>query len=490
MFDKSKPLFTIIIPVYNCERYIEKSIHSALNQTYDNKQIIVIDDCSDDKTVDVIMQLLDKIDRSKHIFSFIQNPQNIGKFKSINNVLKNITTDYFLILDGDDYLINKRLEYDHNVLVESKLTGLNMVYGIQSKYVRYNYETKKQVSQVMYGENIITWAYSLVKTIGFYNENRFGGDSDFLIRFYYFYNKTKHFVKYDVLTYWAVQRSDSLTGVYSLKLREKYIKEFHCVYKLKSNDLISDCAVLTTHNFYQLIRSLQFFHNSISNANMECWVDIEFYKKCYVELKSMNLKDVKKHWETIGCAENRLCNLYMFYAKYPNFDHKPYIGEGSVFKTRYQVYGWVYMGVDFGSKYLNKLYNDTKLNFCTKTPTLCLYKNIDHLINTHQIKRIGFSASQLMFSDIIKCTKCTDYQPNTDRYDNVLFYISNNLDEKTFYTICEHNAQCVVLWKIEGCNKTMYVDRLLYYRNIEHIGMGKDSVQTINSWGFNCMSYL
>ena len=55
------PLISVIIPVYNVELYVEKAINSILNQTYSNLQIIIIDDCSTDRTYEIV-QNISKLD--------------------------------------------------------------------------------------------------------------------------------------------------------------------------------------------------------------------------------------------------------------------------------------------------------------------------------------------------------------------------------------------------------------------------------------------
>ena len=51
------PLVSIIIPLYNTEKYIEKAINSVINQTYKNWQLIVIDDCSTDDSLNIVLKI-------------------------------------------------------------------------------------------------------------------------------------------------------------------------------------------------------------------------------------------------------------------------------------------------------------------------------------------------------------------------------------------------------------------------------------------------
>ena len=61
MKDKMKmPLVSVIMPAYNAARYIGEAIKSVVNQTYDNWELIVIDDGSKDNTVEIVKQLAEK----------------------------------------------------------------------------------------------------------------------------------------------------------------------------------------------------------------------------------------------------------------------------------------------------------------------------------------------------------------------------------------------------------------------------------------------
>ncbi len=55
-----KPLATVIVPAYNAEKYIARCLDSIIHQTYENVEILVIDDGSSDKTADIVESMADK----------------------------------------------------------------------------------------------------------------------------------------------------------------------------------------------------------------------------------------------------------------------------------------------------------------------------------------------------------------------------------------------------------------------------------------------
>ena len=91
---------SIIIPVYNGEKYIAQSIESALNQTYKNIEVIVVNDGSSDNTEKIVLEYGDKI---KYI-----RKENGGVASALNVGIKNMTGDFFSWLSHDDlYYPNK-----------------------------------------------------------------------------------------------------------------------------------------------------------------------------------------------------------------------------------------------------------------------------------------------------------------------------------------------------------------------------------------------
>lgn len=95
-------LISVIIPVYNGERYIHECFDSIINQTLgiENIEVIVVDDSSTDNSVEIIQQYVEKYESFKLIN---QNP-NQGCGPARNLGLKHVTSDYVTYLDCDDYI--------------------------------------------------------------------------------------------------------------------------------------------------------------------------------------------------------------------------------------------------------------------------------------------------------------------------------------------------------------------------------------------------
>lgn len=100
-----KPKFSVIIPVYNAEKYIKRSISSVVNQTYKNIEIILIDDGSQDKSRDICEEYSKNDNRIKVIYQ-----KNSGVSVSRNVGIKNSIAPYIIFVDSDDWIENNMLE--------------------------------------------------------------------------------------------------------------------------------------------------------------------------------------------------------------------------------------------------------------------------------------------------------------------------------------------------------------------------------------------
>ena len=94
-----KPLVSVIIATYNREKYIGQAIKSVLNQTYKNREVIIVDDSSTSKTQDIVSEIDQRDTRIVHI----KNKNRIGFVKSLNKGIRMAEGKYIARLDDDDF---------------------------------------------------------------------------------------------------------------------------------------------------------------------------------------------------------------------------------------------------------------------------------------------------------------------------------------------------------------------------------------------------
>ena len=93
-----KDLVSIILPVYNCEKYIKQTIASVINQTYQNFELLIVNDCSTDKSLEEIKNATKNIQEKIQIFNL---KQNSGVATARNLALEHAQGEFITYLDGD-----------------------------------------------------------------------------------------------------------------------------------------------------------------------------------------------------------------------------------------------------------------------------------------------------------------------------------------------------------------------------------------------------
>ena len=104
-------LFNLVVPFFNCEKYIKKCLDSILRQTHKRYQVQVIDDCSSDDSYEIAASICSNYEN----FKIIKNSKRIGALNNIYNSLsikiEEPTKTIDLIIDGDDYLYSSDVLY-------------------------------------------------------------------------------------------------------------------------------------------------------------------------------------------------------------------------------------------------------------------------------------------------------------------------------------------------------------------------------------------
>ncbi len=131
---------SVIIPCYNQENYIAQCLDSVLTQTFQDYEIIVINDGSTDKSLDIIQTYVDKYTQIKLI-----NQSNQGVIAARNNGISQAQGAYIYPLDGDDKIAPTCLEKLYHAMQENKgdvIYSDNEYFGCKTGKIRYLKPTK------------------------------------------------------------------------------------------------------------------------------------------------------------------------------------------------------------------------------------------------------------------------------------------------------------------------------------------------------------
>ena len=232
-----KPLVSVLMPNYNCEKYVKLAIESILKQTYENFELLILDDCSSDNSWEVILEYTKK---DKRIKSF-RNEKNLGIVRTRNKLFDFIDkkSKYFALMDSDDISHGRRLEAQVEFLEENgEFVGcgsfLEYFWDGKDRRLKRYYETDfeklKQVSLIKspFPQPTMMINIEVLKNVGKYNEKyEVCEDWDFWMRILQKYKMTNI---EKVLYYYRQSESQSkskklkLTILNGIKIKLKYMK--------------------------------------------------------------------------------------------------------------------------------------------------------------------------------------------------------------------------------------------------------------------------
>ena len=111
-------LVSIITPLYNGKNYIEETMTSVVNQTYENWEMIIVDDCSSDGSAEVVETYIH--DHQEQRIRLLHNRENLGVANTRNAGMKEAKGQYICFLDSDDLWKAKKLEHQ---ISENQIKG-------------------------------------------------------------------------------------------------------------------------------------------------------------------------------------------------------------------------------------------------------------------------------------------------------------------------------------------------------------------------------
>ncbi len=203
---------SVIMPAFNAEKTIELAMHSILNQTWKNLELIVINDCSTDDT----FALINKVASMDKRVKVIDNPCNVGAYVSKNLGLKIASGDYITGHDSDDWAHPQRLEQHYQLIQLEELppraSNTRMIRMEENGYLPI-YKTSNFCHDGVLRIASITCMFEvnfLRYTLGGWDCARFGADSEIISRCEMFLGE--EFKNYELLSMVCLDEPTSLTN--------------------------------------------------------------------------------------------------------------------------------------------------------------------------------------------------------------------------------------------------------------------------------------
>lgn len=208
---------SIIIPIYNAEKYIKRCLDSIFRQSYDDYEIICVNDCSPDKSRDIILKYVHKYPNR---IRFLENERNTGPGLCRDWGIKEANGTYVTFIDSDDYIANDFLK---TYMDEMKKSDYDIVIGGYIKDIAGKYKpylVKDSAWSVF--SYTIGWAKLYKKDFLIKNNIEFSNircGEDILFSMSVFFNDPKYsIIKYAGYYYYFNEKSTTSTLSFDKKL--------------------------------------------------------------------------------------------------------------------------------------------------------------------------------------------------------------------------------------------------------------------------------
>jgi glycosyltransferase involved in cell wall biosynthesis len=236
---------SVLVPFYNVEKYVGRCVDSLFNQSYKNIEYIFVNDCTPDRSLEIINQYIDKYsirDKCK----IINHPHNQGISSSRNDCLDNATGDYLLFIDSDDYIDQDMVEQLVNAAVrdDADISGCGYIEEYDDHSVVIPQKYTNDYKEMLKAITILTikgvmWKLLIKRSIIEDNHIRFMPEKnmvdDYLFCCQIFYY-SQRFTGVDKCMYHYIQfnpNNYSQRSFYNINHQAEAIKETEKFYKEK-----------------------------------------------------------------------------------------------------------------------------------------------------------------------------------------------------------------------------------------------------------------
>lgn len=264
-------MVSIIIPIYNVEKYIEQCLNSVLLQTYKDIQVIIVDDGSTDNSTKIVRKVVK--DDKRIVFL---NQKNKGVSEARNYALKFVKGEYILFIDSDDYLEKEAIEEMVNKMETTEsdiiICGYNKFYDLNTKQdlkVLYDkneneFYTNKDIAEMMLENKMEGYLWNKLFRTKIWKSLNLSFDSgryvqDWFPVFKYIVNSNKiRFIQKPLYNY--RQREGSAVN----KKRDKFLNDYcYAVRKIlnyiDNSNLLFDNSIVDYFKYYTYIQAIQYY---------------------------------------------------------------------------------------------------------------------------------------------------------------------------------------------------------------------------------------
>lgn len=268
MIEKNDDLISIIVPIYNTSKYLERCIKSIINQTYTNVEILLIDDGSTDNSYEICHQYSKSYENIKAFHKRnegLSSTRNFGIYKAKGKYISFIDSDDFVASNFLEELYWNLIKEDSDISVcsiykftkENKINKKSIVTKTLKNFNRYNAMKELIKFNGKLTNHAVNKLYKkeLFKEVNFLVGKKFE-DIDFM---YKILNESKKISTFDDKLYYYYIRNNSITGnlkkndIYDkidiILKRDEFIKENY-------NNLLDSCNEYLVHSFIVIFKQL------------------------------------------------------------------------------------------------------------------------------------------------------------------------------------------------------------------------------------------
>ena len=332
-------LLSIIIPVYNGEKYIEKCLDSVLSQTYSNIEVIIINDGSTDNSYQILQEYAKQDNRI-----FLLNQENAGSSLTRNTGIKYSKGEYITFVDVDDYL-----EIDAYEKVMNKLQDdIDIAcFSVSCDYTKENYSINKILKSGIFSkdEAVIelfnkdifnalwnkVYKVSLIKNKDYF-PHEFNQGEDLIFNCKVFKQANKILLMNDIFYHYIYQENATMISSFTknndlvLKNKQEYVfdllsdidMQIYYDYMLKEYEVFV-INLFMANNDLSFGEKKKMIENNLSDKQIiKKGVSTSFYGKIFKSLANTNTFFLIIGYYILSAAKNIAGNNYSKFRKVIN----------------------------------------------------------------------------------------------------------------------------------------------------------------------------